>query len=414
MIREQAGLAVYEAEEELRQLAIRYRRLDGGQAETGADTSVARELRDRIVEIVRGMDENDYYQIVKAFGTYFELTNLAETNYRKRRLRAIRFASGDKDKTGSFRGTLRRMREAGIGCADALLFLERVEVTPVFTAHPTEVARRVVLLKRRRIAMALEELDRLPLSAAAAEEGQEAVLAEITALWQTDEVRRNHPTVTDEIRMGMNHYPGSLITPLPHFYEDMAAAFHEVYGVKISPRELPAVVRFGSWTGGDRDGNPFVTTETTRTALRVARDKILNHYLGDIDELQELLTLSSCRLGHSREVAEAVERYSETIPTLASKVEAYPSSEQYRKLLVFMHHRLYRARHEPGSDDAYPDAASFAADLSLIPLKPGFPRLRAPRPRVCRSHHQEGRDIRFSPSYARYPTACPHSRQSRD
>jgi phosphoenolpyruvate carboxylase len=366
VIREQAGLDVYEAEEELRQLAIRYRQLDSGHVEAGVDMSAEQELRERIVEIVRGMDESDYYQIVKAFGTYFELTNLAETNYRKRRLRAIRFASGDKDKTGSFRGTLRRMREAGISCADALVFLGRVEVTPVFTAHPTEVARRVVLLKRRRIALALEELDRLPLSAAAAAEGQEAILTEITALWQTDEVRRNQPTVIDEIRMGMNHYPGSLITPLPHFYEDMAAAFREVYGLEISSRELPTVVRFGSWTGGDRDGNPFVTTETTRTALQMARDTILNHYLGDIDELGELLTLSSCRVGHSPELAEAVERYSAIIPTLSPKVGAYPFSEQYRKLLVFMRHRLHCARHEPGSEDAYPDAASFAVDLTLI------------------------------------------------
>ena len=366
VIREQAGLAVYEVEEDLRQLAIRYRRLNGDQVEPGEDTAAALELRERIVEIVRGLGQSDCYQIVKAFGTFFELTNLAETNYRKRRLRALHFARGDKDKAGSFRGTLRRMREAGIGCEDALAFLGQVEVTPVFTAHPTEVARRVVLLKRRRIAQALEELDRLPLSAAAAAEGQETLLTEITALWQTDEVRRNQPTVTDEIRMGMNHYPGSLITPLPHFYEDMAAAFREVYDVDISPRDLPAVVRFGSWTGGDRDGNPFVTTETTRTALQVARDKILNHYLGDIDELQELLTLSVCRVGHSPELAGALERYSATIPALVPKVGAYPSGEQFRKLLVFMHHRLHCSRHKPGSGDAYPDAASFAADLELI------------------------------------------------
>ncbi len=366
VIREQAGLDVYEAEEELRQLAIRYRQLNNGQVEAGASASTEQELRERIVEIVRGMDESVSHQIVKAFGTYFELTNLAETNHRKRRMRAIRFADGDKDKAGSLRGTLRRMRDAGIRCADALDFLRRVEVTPVFTAHPTEVARRVVLLKRRRIALALEELDRLPLTDAAAAQGQEAILTEITALWQTDEVRRNRPTVTDEIRMGMNHYPISLITPLPHFYEDMAAAFHEVYGVELSAHELPAVVRFGSWTGGDRDGNPFVTTATTRIALQMARDTILDHYLDDLGELRELLTLSSFRVGHSQELAETVARYFTAIPAVASKAGAYPDSEQYRKFLAFAHHRLHCARYEPARESAYPDAASFAADLSLV------------------------------------------------
>jgi len=366
VIREQAGLDVYEAEEELRQLAIRYRQLDNGQVEAGASASTEQELRERIVEIVRGMDESDSHQIVKAFGTYFELTNLAETNHRKRRMRAIRFADGDKDKAGSLRGTLRRMRDAGISCADALGFLRRVEVTPVFTAHPTEVARRVVLLKRRRIALALEELDRLPLTDAAAAQGQEAILTEITALWQTDEVRRNRPTATDEIRMGMNHYPVSLITPLPHFYEDMADAFYEVYGMELSAHELPAVVRFGSWTGGDRDGNPFVTTSTTRTALQMARETILDHYLDDLDELRELLTLSSFRVGYSPELAETVARYFTAIPAVASKAGAYPASEQYRKLLAFVHHRLRCARYEPSREDAYPDAASFAADLSLV------------------------------------------------
>jgi len=366
VIREQAGQQVFEAEEELRRLAILFRQTYSNQAAEGVDVPGERELRERMLAIVRGMSGDDAYQIVKAFGTYFELTNLAETNHRKRRMRATRFAPGEKDKPGSLRGTLARMRQAGIGAGEALAFLARVEVTPVFTAHPTEVARRVVLLKRRRIAKALEELDRLPLTDAAAGQGQEAILTEITSLWQTDEVRRNRPTVMDEIRMGVNHYPDSLIAPLPHFYEDLAAAFHEVYGCEIEPGQLPTVVRFGSWTGGDRDGNPFVTSETTRMALTMARETILVRYLADIDELRELLTLSSCRVGHSEELAAAVERYAAVSPALVSRIAAYPFCEQYRKLLVCILHRLERTRSEPGHPDAYPAASAFSADLSLI------------------------------------------------
>lgn len=248
------------------------------------------------------------------------------------------------------------MRDVGISAADALALLANVEVTPVFTAHPTEVARRLVLLKRRHIARELEKLDRLPLTDAAARQGQEAMLTEITTLWQTDEVRRKHPTVFDEIRMGVNHYPGSLIAPLHHFYEDMSNAFQEVYGLTIPPCNLPTIVRFGSWTGGDRDGNPFVTTETTHSALRTARETILAHYLKEVDELREFLTLSSCRVGHSDELVSAVEHYISSFPSISRKTKDFPLCEQYRKLLFCMFHRLELALEEPESPDAYPDA----------------------------------------------------------
>ena len=368
VIREQAGLALYEAEEELRHLAIRHRLLNSGQREAALGTPEEGELRERMVEIVRNLSEKDAYHIVKAFGIYFEMNNLAETNHRKRRLQAARLASGDtdKEKPGSMRGTLRRMQKAGISGPDALAYLSQVDVTPVFTAHPTEVARRVVLFKRRRIARVLETLDRLPLTQGAAAHGQEAILAEITALWQTDEVRAKQPTVLDEIRMGLDHYSGSLITPLPHFYQDLAEAFREVFGMQVSGNELPTVVKFGSWAGGDRDGNPYVTPETTRIALQLARETILDHYLNDIGELRELLTTSSSRVALSRELALALDHYCKDFPVLVQEISTYPESEQYRRFLASVLHRLNRTRNDPGDPEAYPDAVSFGADLVIV------------------------------------------------
>ncbi|HJV35137.1 phosphoenolpyruvate carboxylase, partial [Geomonas sp.] len=366
VIREQAGLAVYESEEELRHLAISHRLLGNGGGEAPLDAARERELKERMVGIIRQLSEEDAYHIVKAFGTYFELANLAETNHRKRRLQSTRLSSGTADKPGSIRGTLTRMKEAGISGADALAYLGEVEVTPVFTAHPTEVARRVVLYKRRRISRVLEALDRLPLTRTAAFQGQDAILTEITTLWQTDEVRRKQPTVLDEIRMGVNHYPESLIQPLPHFYQDMADAFYEVYGVKLSSRELPTVVRFGSWTGGDRDGNPFVTTDTTRLALQLARETILSHYLTELDELRELLTPSSCRVEFSPELEGAIERYLTIFPALAPKISAYPECEQYRRFLALVRHRLQLALNRAEGPEPYPDAESLVSDLTLV------------------------------------------------
>lgn len=364
VIREQAGMGVYEAEERLRRLAISHRQLSE-QNDDSTDTAGV-DLQEQALGIIRRMSTMDAYCIVKAFSTYFELTNLAETNHRKRRLRANRLLPGSKDKPGSMRGTLRRMRDAGISAEEALALLQKVEVQPVFTAHPTEVARRVALFKRKRIASALEELDCLPITDVAAARGQEAILAEITALWQTDEVRRRRPKVDDEIRMGLEHYRSSLFPTLPDLYHDIAEAFREVYGTQVPPVELPTVVRFGSWVGGDRDGNPFVTPDSTKIALQMAREKILSYYLTVVEELGELLTPSACRLSISPELAKAVESYRAAVPSAAAESDSHPECELYRKFLTFVLHRMRRTRVTAEDPHAYPGPSAFSDDIILI------------------------------------------------
>ena len=245
VIKEQAGLKVFDDEERLRRLAIKHRELEDAQGEEGLENPAERKLLQEMAEIVGQMSDVESHQIVKAFAIFFELTNLAETNHRKRRSRAHRVVR-IPDKPGSLRATLERMRGAGIDAEKALEWLRQVEVVPVFTAHPTEVARRVVLFKRRRIAGELEKLDRLPLSDSEASESQEAVLSEISALWQSDEVRRRKPTVQDEIAMGLDHYTVSLLPPIADFYENLAGDFRDVYGTDIDAADLPTVVRFGS------------------------------------------------------------------------------------------------------------------------------------------------------------------------
>lgn len=363
VIREQAGPGVYAAEEELRRLAIMNRQQFEQDGEAGGGGE--EDLLARAERIIGAMSVNDAFQIIKAFGAFFELTNLAETNHQLRR-RTARLLPGGCDKPGSMRGTLAMMRDAGIDYREALEYLSQVEVTPVFTAHPTEVARRVVLHKRRRIARVLAELDRLPLTAAEAARGQEAILTEIATLWQTDVVRRSRPMVGDEIRMGVDHYPGSLITPLPSFYEDIAAALAETYGMAPPPRDLPTVVRFGSWIGGDRDGNPHVTAESTRTALKVARETILSHYLKEVEELEEVLTASACLVLVGKGFASAVEHYASRFPSVVGIADIHPGCELYRRFLSYVIHRLRLSFREPQHPDAYKSPSRFAADLILI------------------------------------------------
>ena len=366
VIREQAGEQAFLVEEELRRLAIQLRQLNDNQGEACLDFPGERELQAKAQSVISGLTVAAAYQIIKAFSTYFELTNLAETNHRKRRQRAARLVHAAPDKPGSLRGTLLRMQQAGISAEQALAWLRRLEVVPVFTAHPTDVARRVVHFKQRRIARELEALDRLPLTDVEAFQGQSAMLAEISALWQTDEVRRRKPTVLDEIKMGLDHYPDSLISPLPALYEDIAAALLEVYGLDLTPGELPTVVRFGSWIGGDRDGNPHVTAASTHDALQKARELILGDYVASLEELRRLLTPSVCRAPVSLLLAAALQQYLATLALAEQESEIIPESEQYRRFAGCILHRLRFTLAQPEHADAYTAAAAFSSDLQLI------------------------------------------------
>jgi phosphoenolpyruvate carboxylase len=308
----------------------------------------------------------DAYRLTRAFAIYFELTNLAETNHRKRRRRATALHADQAPQPGTFRGTLIRLRDAGVSLDAVLGHVARISVVPVFTAHPTEVSRRTVLFKRRRIADALERLDRLPLTDTEASVEESAIAAEITAIWQSDEVRRRQPSVMDEVKMGLDYYPGVLIPTLPALYFEMADAFRRVFGDSPPARELPQIVRFGSWIGGDRDGNPFVTPEVTRGALRLARETILDYYVKNLEELSERLSPSTLQVPVSPELGAVLERYAGTIPSLDPHPETRSPTETYRRFLGYVGWRLRAARDDSSNPHAYPDAAAFAEDLRLV------------------------------------------------
>ena len=302
---EQSGEPLLDAVERLRRLLIQHREPASDLQPNSDDDDLMAQAR----AIIAQLPVEDAYKITKAFAIYFELTNLAETNHRKRRRRAARLYEEHVPLPGSFRGTLLRLKAAGVNAQQALEALKKIEVTPVFTAHPTEVARRTVLSKRRNIARFLEDIDRLPLSSSDAGELERQIVAEITALWQTDEVRLIKPSVIDEIRMGLDPYPMTLFDTLPKIYAEMADSFREVYGLELGERELPGVLSFGSWVGGDRDGNPFVTAECTRDALQMARNVIIDHYLGQISKAAGLLSSSTRQAGTSAALRDRLKEY---------------------------------------------------------------------------------------------------------
>ncbi|MGI8996681.1 MAG: phosphoenolpyruvate carboxylase [Pyrinomonadaceae bacterium] len=364
VLKEQEGEALFNRVEELRTLAIEHRELRAGAADDTLPDE--HELMERAEAIVKRLSVAEAHGLTKAFAIYFELTNLAETNHRRRRRRAAQTAAEHPAQPGSFLGTLRRLRDAGVDANEARALLRNVEVVPVFTAHPTEVARRTILFKRQRIAEELERLDELPLTDTDAAKHQAVIAAEITALWQTDEVRRERPTVSDEIKMGLDYYPHCLIDTLPRLYESLAMDFREAYGVDLPPREWPRVVRFGSWIGGDRDGNPYVTPECTREALQLARRVILDHYSAHIPELLDRLSSSTLQAGTPRLLESALADYAARLPAARVRIESFSSFELYRRFLAYVARRLTCARDEPAHADAYATAQEFAADLTLL------------------------------------------------
>jgi phosphoenolpyruvate carboxylase len=362
VLKEQVGEEFYAAVEELRVLLIEHREL---HAQPAHDLENERHLIARAEKIVSRLNVADAHQMAKAFATYFELTNLAETNHRKRRRRAAQTSPELLAQPGSFLGTLRRMRDAGITQPQALEWLAKIEVILVFTAHPTEVARRTVLFKRQRIAAELEQLDRLPLTERESEQHEQAILAEITALWQTDEVRRRQPSVRDEIRMGLDYYPTVLFDTLPAVYEELADDFREAYGAELPANALPRVLRFGSWIGGDRDGNPLVTPACTRDALQIARQTILDYYVERVNDLIWQLSPSTYQVPVSKELEEALSSYAATVSAPDLNPARHPSHEVYRRFLDYVLARLVLVRDESSHTSAYKNATEFSVDLSL-------------------------------------------------
>ena len=356
---EQVGQELFDTVEELRQLMIRHR-------ERVRRSPAAGEFMARAQAMISEMDLARAYQVTKAFAIYFELTNLAETNHRKRRRRAGQLDRQRAPLPGSFHGTLLRMKETGISAAAALAALRQVMVTPVFTAHPTEVARQTVLLKRRRIAEQLERLDRLPLTVGEALRCEQIIHAEITSLWQTDEVRQTKPTVNDEIRMGLRYFRLSLFETLPRIHAEVAESVRDVYGMVLDAEELPNLLSFGSWIGGDRDGNPLVKPECVKDALGLARTVVLREYIRQVEFLSDCLSSSLRQVGVSAEIVSRLAQYKGSMPAASMLWGPGNTVEHYRRFLSYVLHRLQRSREGLSAQDSYKDAAEFESDLVLL------------------------------------------------
>ena len=261
VLEEAGGPGLLEDVERLRRATIALRAADGGR----------RQARARVVELVAGFDRDRAELLARAFTVYFQLVNLAEEQHRVRTLRERRQQGGQVRE--SYEAAVAEVREAA-GEDGLARLLGRLEVAPVLTAHPTEARRRAVVDALRRIAVELARLDAPRLPGDDQATATRRLLEEITGLWRTAQLRRGRPSPLDEVRSVMAVFDATLFRLVPATYRALEQAVSgEAAGT--GPPPFPAYLRWGSWVGGDRDGNPSVTAETTRAAMAIQADHVL-------------------------------------------------------------------------------------------------------------------------------------------
>jgi phosphoenolpyruvate carboxylase len=332
------------------------------------------ELREKLMKRIQSLDPQTLAEVIRAFTIYFGLVNVAEElNAHLARMDVI--AAGRRLWVGSFDDTVRQFKEDGISPEHFQSLLEHLVYLPVFTAHPTEARRRTISETFRRIFLAGQDLHRRKLNEEELEDKLQEILTQIQILWKTDEVRVHKPQVTDEIRRGLHFFRESLFEAVPKVYGFLEKAVRRNYGASCGV-QVPSFIRFGSWIGGDRDGNPFVKPETTELAVRMHAEVILEAYLERLQDLSRMLSHSSALCQPSPAFLDSLDADEEYWVGVMGQRQRRFLYEPYRRKLAMMGHRLQanldriRRRMEGLSDDGLPDGyageADFLADLHRI------------------------------------------------
>ncbi|MHB8453612.1 MAG: phosphoenolpyruvate carboxylase [Acidiferrobacterales bacterium] len=334
--------------------------------------------RQRLMRLIDRLDPETLTHVLRAFNAYFTLVNIAEEAFQHRQRRRMMRAGGPLW-TGSFDETLRWFHAQGVKADELQSLFDRLLYIPVFTAHPTEAKRRTIMQALRRIFVTAESLNDPRLGKEEVRDAVQHLEAQIQILWKTDEVRTLRPAVRDEIRNGLYYFRESLFQAVPTTYRFVERAVRRVYGVDAAgqpPVQVPSFLKFGSWIGGDRDGNPNVKPETTALAVALNVEEILQEYIQRVTLLSNMLTFSVLLTRPSDGLMKSLardERFGHE--AFDAKPEQF-FSEPYRRKLYFMRYRLthtlrvlrQRLHAEPAHDvaAAYDNDRQFLADLYLI------------------------------------------------
>ncbi|MHB1417586.1 MAG: phosphoenolpyruvate carboxylase [Chloroflexota bacterium] len=356
VLRDQAGEEFLDLVERIRRTAIRLR------TEEATDLSP-------LLGMIEPLDQGKMSLLVRAFGLFFHLNNLAEQQHRLSVLRRTESASPRRPYAESIDDTIRIMREASVPAAALREALSNLLVWPVFTAHPTETRRPAVLTHLRRMDNLIARLDSPGLRISEREALEEDLRNEVTLLWQTEEIREQAPTPLDEASSILHTFLDSVYEVSPRLHRDLRRSLARYYPGEEFP--LRPFLRFSSWVGGDRDGNPNVAAETTATTLRLQRSLILGRYMDEVKDLAERFSVSVERVGVSAELLASLEADREELgDTLARAAEQRPGEPYYQKLTA-IHERLVRACQESAAAageraGAYASVEAFRRDLALV------------------------------------------------
>lgn len=355
VLREQEGEAVFQVVETIRQTAVRFRR--ESDAQSGAELN----------KLLKKLTRDQTISVVRAFSYFSHLANIAEDQHHNRRRRAHLLA-GSAPQQGSIAWALSRLDDAGVAGGTVRNFFKDALVSPVLTAHPTEVQRKSILDAEREIARLLAERDH-PLTPKELAHNTQLLHACVFTLWQTRMLRYTKLTVADEIENALSYYRITFLRELPGLYEDiegeLAAQFPQRHA---ADKELPPFVQMGSWIGGDRDGNPNVNAGTMQHALVRQSTAIFDFYMEEVHALGAELSISTLLIGVSAEL--------QALADASPDQSAHRMDEPYRRALIGLYARLaatartlgaaHVLRQEIGSAAPYANAAEFTGDLQIL------------------------------------------------
>ena len=350
LLREQCGNTLFERIDTARAAAIERRDGEGDASELEA--------------LCRFDDFAQAADFVRGFTTWFRMVNLAEQVHRIRRRRQYQQSAEAGFQPDSLADVFAQLRAAGLGWDDVSALLDDLLIEPVFTAHPTEATRRSLLEKEQRMVRYL--VQRLDPSLPAFEVDRliDRVRMEQTIAWQTAEQSNARPTVADEAEHAHFYLADVLYRIAPVFHEHLAEAAAAVFGANVWPGDVPTVLRFGSWVGGDMDGNPNVGPDTVLDTLAEQRRQVIGNYRREVAKLNRLLSQTEGRVEVGESLRARIEAYRERLPQVDAAVPARHADMPYRVFLCLVDARLVATLED--SDQAYARPEDLCADLGRM------------------------------------------------
>ena len=321
---------------------------------TSPNPEMLAELKRKIASLAPGMRR----QVIRAFAIYFQLVNIAEQNHRLRRKRDYERSAGEGFQPGSIESAVFELKNRGVTADEVEQILNRISLELVMTAHPTEAVRRAILDIHQRIAQDIMALDDPTLTFREREHLREKLLSEVLTLWQTDELRDRKPTVLDEVRNGLYYFDETLFDVLPDVYEELERCLTKYYPER--KWHVPSYLKFGSWIGGDRDGNPSVTADVTWQTLVMHRHTILSKYEEALRHLRRLLSFSSTLVDVTKELLASIREDGERLGLKAEDVWRN-EKEPYRIKVSYMLEKIRNT-----ADLSKPPSVRYASSRELM------------------------------------------------